>query len=107
MQLLNFFLSALKPSDREALTNGMTEIALASAEVLFETGDEVDYVYFPGSACISVVTVLKDGKVVETSTVGRESVVAVLDAITIQPSRSRVFRADRRQRHATARLVVP
>lgn len=91
MQLLNFFLSALKPSDREALTNGMSEIALASAQVLYETGDVVDKVYFPGSACISLVTVLSDGKAVENSTVGRESVVSLIDAITAQPSRSRVF----------------
>jgi CRP-like cAMP-binding protein len=91
VQLLNFFLSALKPSDREALTAGMSEIALASAEVLFETGDPVDRVYFPGSACVSLVTVLSDGKAVESSTIGRESVVSMLDAITAQPSRSRVF----------------
>jgi CRP-like cAMP-binding protein len=91
VQLLNFFLSALKPSDREALTNGMAEVALASAQVLFETGDAVESVYFPGSACISLVTVLSDGKVVENSTVGRESVVSLIDAITVQPSRSRVF----------------
>jgi CRP-like cAMP-binding protein len=69
----------------------MSEVALAAAQVLYETGDLVDTVYFPGSACISLVTVLSDGKAVETSTVGRESVVAMIDAITSQPSRSRVF----------------
>jgi CRP-like cAMP-binding protein len=91
VQLLNFFLSALMPSDRAALTEGMSEITLGAAQVLFETDDAVDTIYFPGSACISVVTVLSDGKAVETSTVGRESVVSMIDAITARPSRSRVF----------------
>ena len=91
MQLLNFFLSALKPSDRAVLTQGMSEITLGAAQPLFEIGDAVDAIYFPGSACISVVTVLSDGRTVETSTVGRESVVSLLDAAAAQPSRSRVF----------------
>ena len=91
VKLLNFFLSALKPDDRTAITIGMSEVALGSAQVLFEPGADVDWVYFPGSACISFVTVLSDGKAVETATVGRESVVSLIDAATGCPSRSRVF----------------
>ena len=93
MQLLNFFLSALKPDDLAALTGGMSEIALGEAQVLFETGAPVDTIYFPGSACVSIVTVMSDGKAVETSTVGRESVVALIDGLTAETSRSRVFRS--------------
>lgn len=91
MRLLNFFLSALKPDDLEALTSNMTEVALAEAQVLFDTGAPVDTIYFPGSACVSIVTVMSDGKAVETSTVGRESIVALIDGLTAQTSRSRVF----------------
>ncbi|CAN7596978.1 Crp/Fnr family transcriptional regulator [Phenylobacterium sp. LjRoot219] len=91
MQLLNFFLSALTPKDHAALIQNMSEITLGSTQVIFDTGDSVDTIYFPGSACVSLVTVLRDGKAVETSTVGRESVVALIDAITNRPSRSRVF----------------
>jgi CRP-like cAMP-binding protein len=91
VKLLNFFLSALEPSDRSALAANMSEVVLAPAQVLFEPGAVVDWVYFPGSACISFVTVLSDGKAVETATVGRESVVSLTDAATGRPSRSRVF----------------
>jgi CRP-like cAMP-binding protein len=91
VQLLNFFLSALKSSDRDALSAHLFEVSLVAGEVLYEAGDHVDAVFFPGSACISRVTVLSDGKAVENSTVGRESVVSLIDAITGQPSRSRVF----------------
>lgn len=91
MQLLNFFLSALKPSDLAALSESLSEVGLASGQPLWEAGGEVEALYFPSSACISMVTVLSDGKSVETSTIGRESVVALLDALAQQPSRSRVF----------------
>lgn len=91
MQLLNFFLSALRPDDLAALSPGLAEVSLSPGQVLFEPGAAVDSIYFPGSACVSLVTVLSDGKAVETSTVGRESAVGLMDAITDQPARGRVF----------------
>jgi CRP-like cAMP-binding protein len=91
VKLLNFFLSALKEVDQASLLASMTEINLAPGEVLFETGEPIDWVYFPGSACVSFVTLMSDGRAVETSTVGRESVVGLVDAMTNMPSRGRVF----------------
>jgi CRP-like cAMP-binding protein len=91
VQLLNFFLSALEPDDLAALSPRMSEVALGVAQVLFETGDKVDTVYFPGSACVSLVVVMSDGKAVETSTVGRESAVALINVMTDQPSPIRAF----------------
>jgi CRP-like cAMP-binding protein len=91
VKLLNFFLSALKEVDQASLLASMTEINLAPGEVLFETGEPIDWVYFPGSACVSFVTLMSDGRAVETSNVGRESVVGLVDAMTNMPSRGRVF----------------
>jgi CRP-like cAMP-binding protein len=91
VQLLNFFLSALEPDDLAALSVGMSEVTMGAADVLFEVGDPVDAVVFPGSACISLVVVMSDGKAVETATVGRESVVCLIDALAGRPSRTRAF----------------
>ncbi len=91
MKLLNFLLSALDPADLEALSPHLEEVSLSASQVLFETGDLIDAIYFPGSACISIVTIMSDGKAVETSTVGRESGVGLLDALTQQPARNRFF----------------
>jgi CRP-like cAMP-binding protein len=91
LQLLNFFLTAMQPADRDSVSRSLFEVALSVGDVLFEPGQPVDWVYFPGSACVSVVTVMLDGKAVETATVGRESAVALLDAMTGRPSPSRVF----------------
>lgn len=91
MQLLNFFLTALSAADVDALSGSLVETSFSAAQVLYEPHDPVDVIYFPGSACISIVTVLEDGKAVETSTVGRESAVALVDAISGESARSRIF----------------
>jgi CRP-like cAMP-binding protein len=91
LKLLNFLLSALDPTDLQALLPHLEEVSLSATQVLFETGDVVDAIYFPGSACISITTIMEDGKAVETSTVGRESGVGLLDALTQQPVRTRIF----------------
>jgi CRP-like cAMP-binding protein len=91
LQLLNFLLSSLSPSDIAALMPALAETSLTNGQVLFEPGDAVHSVYFPGSACLSVVTIMEDGRAVETATVGRESAVGLLDVLTDEPSHSRVF----------------
>ncbi len=59
----------------------MTFVELASGDVLYEPGDAVDWVYFPSTAVLSVITIMGDGRSVESGTVGRESVVGVLAAL--------------------------
>jgi CRP-like cAMP-binding protein len=91
LKLLNFFLSALDSPDIEALMPALTEVSLSRGEVLYEAGGLIDSVYFPGSACISIVTLFEDGRAVEASTVGRESAVGILDVLTNQCSHTRAF----------------
>jgi CRP-like cAMP-binding protein len=91
VKLLNFLLSALTPADYAALAPGLVEITLTPGQVLFEPDDPVGVVYFPGSACLSVVTLMESGKAVETATVGRETALGLMDVITGMPTRSRSF----------------
>ncbi|HEV7383381.1 MAG TPA: Crp/Fnr family transcriptional regulator, partial [Phenylobacterium sp.] len=58
---------------------------------LYEPGEAVDTLYFPSSACVSVVSVMRDGRIVETTTIGRESAPGLLDAVTDRPASSRIF----------------
>jgi CRP-like cAMP-binding protein len=87
----NFLLSALGDADRQALMPDLVEVSLSQAQVLFEVGDEADDVYFPSSAVISVVTVMKDGRSAESHTIGRESGVALVNAAGRTPIQSRIF----------------
>lgn len=46
-------------------------------QFLHTPGDAIDQVYFPGGGFISVVTVLKDGAMVEVVTIGREGMFGI------------------------------
>ncbi len=91
VQFRNFLLSALDPADLAALGPHLVEAPLNRAQVLYEPGDTVDALYFPGSACVSVLTVLDNGEAVETSTIGRESAAGLLNGLTGQPASQRMF----------------
>jgi CRP-like cAMP-binding protein len=91
VKLLNFLLSALESDDLAALSPGLTEIVVNSGEVIFEPGEQPDAIYFPGGACISIVTIMSDGRAVENTTVGRESAAGLIEAITNRPATARAF----------------
>ena len=91
VKLLEFLSIALTSDDLGALSPAMTEVVLATGEVLFEPGQRPDAVYFPGGACISIVTILADGRTVENATVGRESAGGLMEAITERPATARAF----------------
>jgi CRP-like cAMP-binding protein len=58
--------------------------------VLFEPGDKVDHVYFPHSGMLSLLAVMRDGKAVETATVGQEGVVGAMAGLRPYKSSVRV-----------------
>lgn len=87
----NFVLRALCQADGERLAGEMRDVTLNSGEVLYEPDYPVEWVYFPQTAVLSVVTVMADGRTVESDTVGCESVVGVLAALGASASTSRTF----------------
>lgn len=91
MEFRNFLLAALGPDDASAVTPRLKEVTLVPGQVLFEQDGPVDALYFPSSACISVVAVMQDGKTVEIATVGRESAAGLLDVLTASPAATRSF----------------
>lgn len=91
MEFRNFFLAALSGADAAVLVPRLREVSLTRGETLYEPGDAPELIYFPGGACISVVALMGDGRAVETATIGRESALALLDAVLSVPVRSRMF----------------
>ena len=71
----NNLLSSLPRNQFDLLAPHLINQSLEQGLVLIEAGDEVDYVYFPHYGMLSLLAVLKDGKGIETATVGREGVV--------------------------------
>jgi len=82
---LNRLLAALPADDylRVALT--LTVVPLTLKEVLQEPGEPIKNIYFPGGGFVSIVTVLKDGRMVEVATVGREGMVGASAVINHEP----------------------
>ena len=58
--------------------------------MLYEAGDEVDQVYFPHYGMLSLLAVLRDGKAIETATVGSEGVVGAMAGLGLYKSLVRV-----------------
>ena len=89
--LSNKLLAALPREAFELLRPHLTTIGLAQGTVLFEVGNEVDQIYFPLSGMISLVAVMKDGKAIETATVGREGVVGAMAGLGLHRTRVRAL----------------
>ncbi len=91
MDIRNHILNSLHPRDRDALAPFATMTSLVSGAVLFEPDSTIDRVYFPNTAVLSVVTIMEDGRAVESDTVGYESAVGLLEALGPSLTVSRTF----------------
>lgn len=87
----NGLLRAMSGPDRRALAPGLTLVDLASGEKIYEPEYPVDWIWFPITAVLSVVTVMHDGREVESETIGRESAVGILAAVSHAVCTSRTF----------------
>src|SRR5262245_48003581 len=68
----NGLLAALNSGEWEQLRPALRFVELERKTVLYEAGGPVDQIYFPHNAVVSLVAVMRDGRVAETGTVGRE-----------------------------------
>ncbi len=71
----NALLATLPDEVRTALLEGAVMEALERKRVLWEAGEAISSVWFPISGVVSLVTVMRDGDLVEVATVGREGIV--------------------------------
>lgn len=75
------FLDSLSAEHFRLLRPSLMEVSLTRGEVLCVAGSNVECVWFPTSAILSVVTVLADGQDVEAWTIGHESAYGLLNAL--------------------------
>ena len=87
----NAVLRSLQEADAAALSPHATSVSLASGQVLYEPGRPLEWIYFPLTSVLSIVNVMKDGRTVESDTVGCESVVGVLNALGSPITVNRTF----------------
>jgi CRP-like cAMP-binding protein len=90
VEFRNYLLSALSAADAQAIVPHLVEVSLERSQVLFEPDDPVETVFFPSTSVLSIITVMKDGRSVESSTVGHESAAPLVWALSGRTSRARI-----------------
>ena len=87
----NAVLRLLGEDDVAALQPHAEVVSLDSGDVLYEPGKPLEWVYFPLTSVLSIVNVMRDGRTVESDTVGCESVVGILHALGSPVAINRTF----------------
>jgi CRP-like cAMP-binding protein len=77
----NNVLASLPSKDFELLRPHLKPFELVHEELLFDTGETVNSIYFPHSGVISLVVGLADGQMIEAAMVGRDSLVSASSAL--------------------------
>ena len=87
----NRFLRALCPPDLERLRPSLSPVTCGLGEVINEAGSDVDVLYFPDGAILSVITLMEDGRGVESCTLGRETGYGLINALGSRTAFNRVI----------------
>ncbi|MBR0848790.1 Crp/Fnr family transcriptional regulator [Bradyrhizobium diazoefficiens] len=86
----NRLLASLPYDQFGLLSAHMLVEQLQQGVVLTEAGEETENVYFPHNGMLSLQAVMKDGRGIETATVGREGVVGAMAGLGLYISHVRV-----------------
>jgi CRP-like cAMP-binding protein len=73
----NHILDALPPAERERLFPHLKLVTLPLGSVLYESGDAQRHIYFPITAIVSLLYVLKDGASAEIAVVGNDGAIGI------------------------------
>ena len=89
--LANTLLANLPRVDLELIRSHLSFGQFSHGKMLAEAGDEIDQIYFPLRGMISLLTIVKDGTAIETSTIGRDGVFGAAVAFGLNKSRVRAI----------------
>src|ERR1041384_4926682 len=73
----NDLLSALPQADYERLSPSLEWVALPLGRAVYESGERLDYVYFPTDCVVSLLSVTRDGSSAELALAGNEGLVGI------------------------------
>jgi len=73
----NWLLDALPAEDYERLLSDLEPVTLALGAVVYESGGQMQHVYFPTTSHVSLLYTMLDGATAEMGLVGNEGVVGI------------------------------
>lgn len=89
--LQNRLLLSLKPTDFDRVAPHLALMPLEKGRLLYDPGDEIDWVYFPDNGVISLMTLMENGAAIESATIGREGALGLSAAVAPRESLSRAI----------------
>ena len=73
----NHLLAALPAGDYQRLASHLELVPMKLGEVLYESGVQLQYVYFPTTSILSLLYVMEDGASAEIAIVGNEGILGI------------------------------
>ena len=73
----NWLLDALPSDDYERLAMNLEPVAFSLGEVIYESGAQMENVYFPTTSHVSLLYTMINGATAEMGLVGNEGVVGI------------------------------
>jgi CRP-like cAMP-binding protein len=84
----NLLLAALAAAEYTRIARSLETVSLKLRTLVHRAGEPVEHVYFPIGGFFSMVTGLKDGRMVEVATIGREGMVGITAVLDGNPASS-------------------
>ncbi len=75
--LMNHLLAALPADEFEKFKSGLEPVSLALGEVIYESGEQLEYVFFPTTAIISLLYIMENGSTAEIGMTGNDGLVGI------------------------------
>ncbi len=103
----NHLLAALHAAEYDRLLPDLEGVPMPLGEVLYESGGQLQHIYFPTTSVVSLLCVMKDGESAEIAIAGNEGLVGIALIMGGQttPSRAVVQCAGRAYRMLPAALT--
>jgi CRP-like cAMP-binding protein len=73
----NHLLAGVNDDELTRLLPNLQAVSLSLGQVLYESGEKMDYVYFPTTAIISLLYIMENGSTAEIGVVGKDGLVGI------------------------------
>lgn len=74
---MNHLLAALPADEFARLKPDLESVSLKLGEVLYESGEQLEYIYFPTTAIISLLYIMENGSTAEIGMAGNDGLVGI------------------------------
>jgi CRP-like cAMP-binding protein len=73
----NRILSSLPPNEQAHLFGALQPVTLGLGEVLYESGEQMEHIYFPTTSVVSLLYTMEDGSTAEMGLAGNDGLVGI------------------------------